>query len=95
MQETCFLHFNFQIQVHLATDFHFLFLLEHVTPQDAHKLVLEVAQWLTASLSGLARHELTTYIDYRTSVLINGKCTNKHEDRLLFSHFAPLSHACW
>ena len=30
-------------------------------PQDAHKLVLEVAEWLTASLSGLARHELTTY----------------------------------
>ena len=29
-------------------------------PQDAHKLVLEVVGWLTASLSGLARHELTT-----------------------------------
>ena len=30
-------------------------------PQDAHKLVVEVAEWLTASLlSGLARHELTT-----------------------------------
>ena len=29
-------------------------------PEDAHKLVLEVAGWLTASLSGLARHELTT-----------------------------------
>ena len=29
-------------------------------PQDAHKLVLEVAEWLTASLSGLVRHELTT-----------------------------------
>ena len=27
-------------------------------PQDAHKLVLEVAEWLTASL--LARYELTT-----------------------------------
>ena len=30
-------------------------------PQDAHKLVLHVAEWLTAPLSGLARHELTTY----------------------------------
>ena len=30
------------------------------TPQDAHMLVLEVTGWLTASLSGLARHELTT-----------------------------------
>ena len=30
VQETCFLHFNFQIQVHLATDFHFFFLSEHV-----------------------------------------------------------------
>ena len=29
-------------------------------PQDAHKLVLQVAEWLTDSLSGLARHELTT-----------------------------------
>ena len=32
-------------------------------PQDAHKLVLEVAEWLTASLSVFkrgARHELTT-----------------------------------
>ena len=29
-------------------------------PQDAHELVLEVAEWLTASLSGLARYELTT-----------------------------------
>ena len=27
-------------------------------PQDAHKLVLQVAEWLTASLSGLARHDL-------------------------------------
>jgi len=26
----------------------------------AHKSVLEVAGWLTASLSGLGRHELTT-----------------------------------
>ena len=30
-------------------------------PQGAHKLVVQVAEWLTASLSGLARHELTTY----------------------------------
>ena len=34
------------------------------TPQDAHKrLVLQVAEWLTASLSGFkggVRHELTT-----------------------------------
>ena len=30
-------------------------------PQDAHKLVLQVAEWLTASLLRLARHELTTY----------------------------------
>ena len=30
VQETLFLHFNLQIQVHLASDFHFLFLLEHV-----------------------------------------------------------------
>ena len=29
-------------------------------PQDAHKLVLQVAEWLTVSLSGLARHDLTT-----------------------------------
>ena len=28
-------------------------------PQDAHKLVLEVAEWLIVSLPGLARHELT------------------------------------
>ena len=28
-------------------------------PQDAHKLVLQVAELLTASLSGIARHELT------------------------------------
>jgi len=34
--------------------------LSITAPQDAHKLVLEVAGWLTASLSGLARHELTT-----------------------------------
>ena len=27
-------------------------------PQDVHKLVLQVAEWLTASLSGLARHDL-------------------------------------
>ena len=27
---TWFLHFNLQIKVHLATDYHFLFLLEHV-----------------------------------------------------------------
>ena len=31
------------------------------TPQDAHKLVLQFVEWLTTSLSGLARHELTTY----------------------------------
>ena len=28
-------------------------------PQDAHRLVLQVAEWLTNSLSGLARHELS------------------------------------
>ena len=28
------------------------------TPQDVHKLVLQVAEWLTASLPGLARHDL-------------------------------------
>ena len=37
------------------------FLSSITAPQDAHKLVLQVAEWLTASLSGLARHELTTY----------------------------------
>ena len=30
------------------------------TPQDAHKLVLQVAEWFTASLSWLGRHKLTT-----------------------------------
>ena len=40
--------------------FIFIFLKSIATPQDAHKLVLEVAEWFTASLSGLARHELTT-----------------------------------
>ena len=37
----------------------FLPVLSITAPQDAHKLVLEVAELLTASLSGLARHELT------------------------------------
>ena len=40
------------------------FLCALAAPQDAHKkLVLQVAEWLTASLSGFkraARHELTT-----------------------------------
>ena len=36
-------------------------ILSITAPQDPHKLVLQVAEWLTASLSGLARHELTTH----------------------------------
>ena len=40
--------------------------LSITAPQDAHKrLVLQVAEWLTASLSGFkggARHELMTYL---------------------------------
>ena len=36
-------------------------------PQDAHKrLVLQNVEWLTALLSGLARHELTIYITFST-----------------------------
>ena len=39
----------------------FLFYPTSITAlQDTHKLVLQIAEWLTASLSGLARHELTT-----------------------------------
>ena len=37
------------------------------TPQDAHKLVLQVAELLTASLSGLPRHEIN-YITFSTGL---------------------------
>ena len=54
----------------LCINLHYLFMrvlyfaswgvMSITAPQDAHKLVLQVAEWLTASLSGLARYELTT-----------------------------------
>ena len=40
-------------------------------PQNAHKLVLQVAEWLTASLSGLARDEVYNYITFSTCLKIN------------------------
>ena len=42
-------------------------------PQDAHKLVLQVAELLTASLSGLPRHEIN-YITFSTGLKNKWKC---------------------
>ena len=62
-------------------------IFEHAAPQDAHKLVLQVSEWLTASLSGLARHELTTYRiagNFRLvqifELYLHNICTVAHKD---------------
>ena len=38
-----------------------VFVSSTTAPHNAYKFVLQVVEWLTASLSGLATHELTTY----------------------------------
>ena len=44
-------------------------------PQDAHKrLVLQIVEWLTDLLSGLARDELTIYITFITGFKNKLKC---------------------
>ena len=45
VQETWFLHFNLWTQVHLASDFHFLFLLEHDVDLTQEN-VISVALWI-------------------------------------------------
>ena len=55
------MEWNLQLPVCSYVEDKTLLVTSITAPQDAHKLVLQVADWLTASLSGLARHELTTY----------------------------------
>ena len=82
MQETCFLHFNFQIQVHLATDFLFLFLLEHVST------------WLCSTIYGYTSFYLTLlwlyYILLDSMVLYHGSILpwlySTPLDSMLFFH---------
>ena len=52
---------NLQLPVCSYVEDKTLLVTSITTPQDARKLVLQVTERLTASLSGLARHELTTY----------------------------------